>query len=318
MIGALLVGATVFLTVLALAAVAPAAQGSARIARRARALAGPGAGKAAPAGLSLRRASESGLDRLAQRFLPRPAALKARLEATGRPITIGAYGAACLGLALADAVIMLMAGLPIFSVLASALAAGLVLPYMAVGMLAGRRRARFLKIYAEAIGLIVRGLRAGLPVTETIGVVGQEIADPVGEEFRRIAQQVRLGEAMETVMWRTARRLDLPEFNFLVISLSVQRETGGNLAETLSNLEQILRRRQQMKLKVKAMSSEATASALIIGALPFVMAVLMWFVSPDYLQTLFVTPLGKLMLACGLASLFTGGFVMRQMVRFEI
>ncbi|MDB5465503.1 MAG: Flp pilus assembly protein TadB, partial [Phenylobacterium sp.] len=123
---------------------------------------------------------------------------------------------------------------------------------------------------------------------------------------------------VEDAMWQAARRVGLPEFNFLVISLSVQRETGGNLAETLENLEQILRRRQQMRLKIRAMSSEATASALIIGSLPFVMAILMSVVNRDYLSVLFTQPLGRLMLGGGVASLVAGSLIMRQMVKFEI
>jgi len=197
-------------------------------------------------------------------------------------------------------------------------ATGLWIPHAAVGFLMARRRAAFLKLFPEAIGLIVRGLRSGLPVTETIAVVGREIGDPVGEIFRGVAEQVRLGASLEDALWHAAHRLKLQEFNFLIISLSVQRETGGNLAETLQNLETILRRRQQMRLKIKAMSSEATASALIIGSLPFIMALLMTFVSPDYIRVLFTNPMGLLMLGVGSASLAIGGLVMRQMVRFDI
>jgi tight adherence protein B len=199
-----------------------------------------------------------------------------------------------------------------------AVASGLWIPHTAVSWLMKRRRNAFLKLFPDAIGLMVRGLRAGLPVSETIGVVGQEIATPVGEDFRRIADQVRLGQPLDEAMWHTAKRLGLPEFNFLVISLSVQRETGGNLAETLENLELILRRRQQMRLKIRAMASEATASALIIGALPFVMGVLMYLVSADYMRLLFTAPLGRLMLGAGVASLVIGGYIMRKMVSFEI
>jgi tight adherence protein B len=108
------------------------------------------------------------------------------------------------------------------------------------------------------------------------------------------------------------------EFQFFVITLAIQRETGGNLAETLENLEQILRRRQQMGLKIKAMSSEAKASALIVGCLPFVMGALMLLVSPAYVRTLFVQPLGHMLLAGGGTSLALGALIMRQMVRFEI
>jgi tight adherence protein B len=314
----LLTGLAVVLAMAAAAGALLPAAPRGRLARRARAFAPRASAGPNEAGSLLKGARDTRLDSLARRFLPRPEALRARLEATGKPITIGHYGAACLVVGALDAGGAMTFGAPPFFALLSGLAAGAWLPHTAAGFLIGRRRAKFFKVFAEAIGLIVRGLRAGLPVTETIAVVGREIADPVGEEFRHISDQVRLGQPVETAMWQVARRLSLPEFNFLVISLSVQRETGGNLAETLENLENILRRRQQMRLKIKAMASEATASALIIGSLPFIMAILMWVVGRDYMRALFVEPLGRMMLAGAVASLTIGGVVMRKMVRFEI
>ncbi|MDB5449041.1 MAG: Flp pilus assembly protein TadB [Phenylobacterium sp.] len=312
----LLLGAVVLL---ALAALGPGASGKRRLVKRARALTdGRPTGPKGTAAPRLQRAGQSRLDTLAQRFVPRPAVLRARLAATGKPISIGQYAAVSgIIMAAVGALALMFGASPLFALLAAA-ADGLFLPHVAVSVLMARRRGKFLKVFAEAIGLIVRGLRAGLPVTETIAVVGQEIADPVGGEFRTVADQIRLGMPVEDAMWQAARRVGLPEFNFLVISLSVQRETGGNLAETLENLEQILRRRQQMRLKIRAMSSEATASALIIGSLPFVMAILMSVVNRDYLSVLFTQPLGRLMLGGGVASLVAGSLIMRQMVKFEI
>lgn len=303
------------LTLLA-AAAAPQLLAKRRLARRARRFAGaPSTGQAH---LLLRRSADSRLDALVQRLLPRPAVLRARLLATGRPIRLGHYAlaSAAVGIAAAAAGLAMGVGAPL--VILSGAANSLFLPHVAVGTLIARRRARFLKAFPEAIALMVRGLRAGLPVSETLVLAGQEVAEPVGGEFRVAADQIRLGASLEDALGQAALRIGIPEFNFLVISLSVQRETGGNLAETLENLEQILRRRQQMRLKIRAMSSEAAASALIIGALPFVMAVLMWLFSPAYIRMLFIQPLGRLMLAGGMASLVVGGLVMRQMVRFEI
>jgi len=303
---------------LLLAALAPGGSGKRRLAKRARALSQPRSAPSKAGDVQLAKPGASRLDALAQRLLPKPAVLRSRLEATGLPITIGHYGAASAAIAIVSLGLGLVIGAPPALALLSAIAEAVVAPHLVVGFLMARRRAKFLKVFAEGIALIVRGLRAGLPVTETIGVVGREIADPVGEEFRGIADQIRLGMPIEDAMWQSAKRIGLPEFNFLVISLSVQRETGGNLAETLENLEHILRRRQQMRLKIKAMSSEATASALIIGCLPFVMGALMTFTSPDYMRTLFTDPMGRLMLAGGFTSLTVGALVMRKMVRFEI
>jgi tight adherence protein B len=287
--------------------------------RRARSLSkDPAAVAGATARRAFRQRSDGWLERLMRKFLPRPAGLRIRLEATGYPITFTHYGLACCTVGAIGLVIAAVVGIPALLGVLEAAAAGLWIPHAAIGLLMRRRRNAFLKLFPDAIGLIVRGLRAGLPVSETISVVGREIASPVGDDFRRVADQVRLGQALEAAMWQTAKRLSLPEFNFLVISLSVQRETGGNLAETLENLELILRRRQQMRLKIRAMASEATASALIIGALPLVMAVLMYTVSAQYMLLLFTAPLGRLMLGAGVASLITGGVIMRKMVSFEI
>src|SRR3546814_3784395 len=116
---------------------------------------------------------------------------------------------------------------------------------------------------------MVRGLRSGLPITESIRAAGQEIVDPVGIELRRITDAVRLGAKLEEALWDCSLRLDIQEFNFFTVALAIQSETGGNLAETLANLSDVLRRRRQLKLKIKALSSEAKASAYIIGSLPF-------------------------------------------------
>ena len=142
------------------------------------------------------------------------------------------------------------------------------------------------------------------------------MTDPVGPEFRRISDAVRLGQNLEDALWEASKRLDTPEFKFFVISLSVQRETGGNLAETLAKLSDILRSRKQMKLK--AMSSEAKASAMILGSLPFLMFALIYIMSPDYEQILFTDMRGRIMLGVALGMMAMGCGVMHKMVKFEI
>ena len=267
---------------------------------------------------SIARSQLKMLDVIANRLLPRPALLRMKLEATGLPIRVGHYAAACAGVFVLTTSALLMAGLGAITAAFLGVAAAAFIPHMAIGRLQRRRAGRFLKALPDAIGLIVRGLRAGLPITETIAAVGRDIADPVGEEFRDVTHQILLGRPVEEAMWAMAKRIDVAELNFLVISLSVQRETGGNLAETLDNLNHILRTRGQMRLKIKAMASEATASALIIGSLPFVMGILMMLLSPAYLGILFTDPKGQVMFAGGIASLVAGALIMRKMVRFEI
>ncbi len=293
--------------------------GKRQLARRARQMGASDRGKRSTrAGPQLRRDNHGNFDAFLHRFLPRPDALRARLVASGTGLTIGRYGLICIIVAISLTILLMLRGLSPLAAVLIGLVSGLWLPHMVIGWKVNRQRARFMKLLPQAIGLIVRGLKAGLPVGETMLVIGREVPDPVGEEFRRVGDQVRLGQSIEDAMWAVARRFNLAEFNFLVITLSVQRETGGNLAETLENLEDILRKRQQMRLKVKAMSSEAKASAGIIGSLPFVMAALLFFVSHDYVMSLFTSNLGHMMLTGGGISMSIGVFVMIQMVRFEI
>jgi tight adherence protein B len=165
---------------------------------------------------------------------------------------------------------------------------------------------------------MVRGLRSGLPVSETMGVVATEIKGPVGIEFQNVSDKMKIGRTMEAALQDTADRLGTAEFQFFVITLAIQRETGGNLAETLSNLADVLRKRAQMKLKIRAMSSESKASAYIVGSLPFIVFGLVWFINPHYMSGFFVDQ--RLMVAGlgGLVWMSIGAFIMAKMVNFEI
>jgi len=196
--------------------------------------------------------------------------------------------------------------------------AGIGLPHYVVGKLIKRRVAKFTARFPDAIDLMVRGLRSGLPISETLGVVADEIPGPIGEEFRTVSDKMKIGRSMEAALQETADRLGTPEFQFFVITLAIQRETGGNLAETLANLSDVLRKRAQMKLKIKAMSSESKASAWIVGALPFIVFILIWFINGKYMQTFFVDE--RLMIAGGggLIWMGIGVYIMAKMVDFEI
>jgi tight adherence protein B len=181
-----------------------------------------------------------------------------------------------------------------------------------------RRSKKFLALFADAIGLMVRGVRSGLPVTETIINVGREMKGVVGYEFRKISDQIQLGQPLEEVMWQAAGRIDLAEFTFMCISFSIQRETGGNLAETLDNLEQLLRNRKQMQLKIRAYSSEARASSMIIGSLPFIMLALLSVVNWPYISTLFYSHGGNMLLAAAAGCLILGIAALVKLASFEI
>lgn len=258
------------------------------------------------------------LDRVVKLF-PRPRLLEKRLTRTGLKVGVGHYVLACLITGASSAfVAVALGGLPLLLAALIGVIAGVGLPHFVVGMLVKRRSERFIALFPEAIDLIVRGLRSGLPVTESMKTVMNEIPNPVGGEFRQIMESLALGKTLESAMWEAAERVEAQELRFFVVSMSVQRETGGNLAETLENLADILRRRRQTKLKIRALSSEARASAIIIGALPFIMFGLIYLVNPDYLMPLFTDLIGQIMLGVGLTWLMLGFVIMAKMVRFEI
>jgi tight adherence protein B len=263
-------------------------------------------------------ARASRFEGLASSIIPRPALLRRRLEMTGRDISLGKYAMISLGLALFVMAALKLRGAPFFLAFFIGLFVGIGLPHFIIGKMITRRINKFTSSFPDAIELMVRGLRSGLPISETLGVVANEIGGPVGLEFRSVADKMKIGRTMEAALQETADRLGTPEFQFFVITLAIQRETGGNLAETLSNLADVLRKRAQMKLKIKAMSSESKASAYIVGALPFLVFTLVWFINPNYMGGFFTDQ--RLMVAGmgGLLWMGIGVFIMAKMVNFEI
>lgn len=259
------------------------------------------------------------LDRAVKRFMPRREALRERLARTGREIAIGPYllFSALIGLCITLLLIFVFRVPSVAGLLVGA-AGGIGLPHFFIGWLGARRTAQFNALFPEAIDVLVRGLRSGMPIQDSIATISREIGEPVGGEFRRIELAIKFGHTIDSALWAAAKRIVIAEFQFFIVSMSVQRETGGNLAETLGNLSELLRRRRQMKLKIRAMSSEARASAFIIGALPFIMFFLILAVSPNYALALFRDSRGLIMVGGGLVSITLGALVMAKMVRFEI
>jgi tight adherence protein B len=248
----------------------------------------------------------------------RAEALALRLDRTGQGWTVTQYLYTSLGLGLAVTVLLFFkTGAPMLSLLMGVIA-GAGLPHMIVNRRIKKRIEKFNAKFPDCIELLVRGLRSGLPVTETLGVVATEIPGPVGSEFKGVVERIKIGRTMEEALQETADRLNTAEFQFFVITLAIQRETGGNLAETLSNLADVLRKRAQMKLKIRAMSSESKASAYIVGALPFLVFTAIWWINPEYVggffteDRLIVTGIG------GMVWMSIGAFIMSKMVSFEI
>ena len=248
----------------------------------------------------------------------RTEALAARLDRTGKNWTITQYLYTTIGLILGIAVVVFILSRAPFLSLGVGLVVGAGLPHMWVSRLIGKRTNAFITKFPDGIDLLVRGLRSGLPVTETLGIVATEVPGPVGSEFKTVIDRIKVGKTMEDALQDTADRLAIPEFNFFTITLAIQRETGGNLAETLSNLGDVLRKRAQMKLKIRAMSSESKASAYIVGALPFIVFGLISYINPTYMGG-FLTD--DRLIVAGLGAgvwMGIGVFIMAKMVNFEI
>jgi tight adherence protein B len=258
------------------------------------------------------------LEGYASTLIPNPALLRKRLEQTGKSITLGKYSIVCLGIAATIMMLLVMRGAPFILSLLLGIFFGVGGPHFVIGRMIKGRINKFNSNFPDAIELMVRGLRSGLPITETLTIVASEIQGPVGVEFRMVVDKMKIGRTMEAALQETADRLGTAEFQFFVITLAIQRETGGNLAETLSNLADVLRKRAQMKLKIRAMSSESKASAYIVGALPFIVFTLVWMINPNYMAGFFTDQ--RLMVAGigGMIWMGIGGLIMAKMVNFEI
>ncbi len=255
---------------------------------------------------------------LFDRFIPKPDELRRRLDKTGMNISFKKYVIATIITAILFTVIMkLLSGMDMMPSVMVGIFAGLFIPHFYISRVVKKRLAKFTEQFPEAIDLIVRGLRAGLPVTESIHAVAKEMQAPIATEFGMIADEIKLGKTMDEALWSTAKRLDTPDFKFFVISLSVQQETGGNLAETLSNLTEILRGRTKLKLKIRAMISEGKASAYIIGSLPFIMCGLLSAMNYEYMSVMFTDPRGQIALVGAAIWMGIGVFILAKMINFE-
>lgn len=204
----------------------------------------------------------------------------------------------------------------LFSVVFAA-AAAYVLPMWFLGFRRKRYQAKFLEELPNAVEAIVRGIRSGMPLNDSIRVIATQVKEPVRSEFARVLDQQSIGKSMMEAIQVLYDRVPLPEVNFLVVVITVQQQAGGNLSEALTNLSRVLRNRKMMKEKIKAMSSEAKASAMIIGSLPFIVGILVSFVTPTYLLPLVSSNIGYMALATGFVMMFLGGFIMSRMIKFD-
>ena len=191
-------------------------------------------------------------------------------------------------------------------------------PRFILGSMTKRRVKKLTGQFADAIDIIVRGVKSGLPLTECLRIIAKESPAPLGTEFQLLTDSVAMGTNIETALQRFYHRVPLPEVNFFVIVLSIQAKAGGNLSEALGNLSAVIRQRKMMREKIKALSSEAKASAWIIGSLPFAVGGMVFMTTPDYIMLLFTTDSGRNILAIGAVLMLIGLGTMKKMINFNI
>ena len=195
---------------------------------------------------------------------------------------------------------------------------GVGMPAWILNYLRKRRIKAFLAGFPAAVDMIVRGIKAGIPLGDCLRNIAAEASEPVKTEFRVIVEAQTMGLSVAEAVERIIDRVPAPEANFFSIVINIQQKAGGNLAEALNNLSAVLRDRKKMRGKIKAMSSEAKASAGIIGALPPLVAFFVYLTSPSYIMLLFVTTTGHIVLACAAFWMATGIFIMKKMINFDI
>jgi tight adherence protein B len=223
---------------------------------------------------------------------------------------------ALLGCLLASIAIFIF-GLPLAAAVVAAFVGGFGLPRWILNKQTGRRQQKFLGQMANAIDVVVRGIKSGLPLTECLQVIARESPEPLAAEFREVVEQQRLGVSIGEGLERMCDRMPLPEVRFLAIVIGIQQQAGGNLSEALANLSGVLRERQMLVLKVKALSAEAKASALVLASLPPGVMTMVYLSSPGYILPLFTTTIGHFMVAGGAAWMMCGVLIMRKMINFK-
>lgn len=192
------------------------------------------------------------------------------------------------------------------------------IPQFILNFLIKARHAKMVNQFADGLDIIVRGVKSGLPLNECIRVIAKESPEPLRSEFATFADNLSMGTGLDRGLAALYKRMPLQEVNFFAIVLMIQAKAGGNLSEALGNLSSVIRSRKMMREKVKALSSEAKASAMIIGALPFAVGIMVFLTTPDYILELFRTETGHVILAMATGLMLTGITVMRNMINFDI
>lgn len=243
--------------------------------------------------------------------------LKKQMQQAGLKLTMQQFVIISIFCGIAFGAVAFVLGAPPLGALAALVVGGLGFPRWMVARIRANRMKKFIAEFPNAVDVIVRGVRAGLPVNDCLGIIAREAKEPVAGEFRRVIEAQQMGLTLSDSVTRLYDNMPLPESNFFGIVITIQQQAGGNLSEALGNLSVVLRDRKKMKAKITAMSMEAKTSAGIIGALPFIVALLVYITTPDYIKILFTHPTGNIVLVCSGIWMTMGILVMKKMINFD-
>ncbi|MCB1424873.1 MAG: type II secretion system F family protein [Zhengella sp.] len=247
--------------------------------------------------------------------------LKVQIKQAGMDITVQRFYMFSVGAGFVAVLFALLSGMtpaPLFTLPGIFVITAFGLPRWFVGFRRGRRVKAFLIEFPNALDVIVRAVKSGLPLNDGIRLIATEAQEPVKTEFRRIVEAQQLGMSVPEAALRMPQTMPCPEAAFFGVVIQIQQQTGGNLSEALGNLSRVLRDRKKMKDRVQALAMEAKASAMIIGALPFIVAFLVYLTSPNYIKPLFTTSQGHMLLAGAGVWMSIGIFMMKKMMDFEV
>lgn len=244
--------------------------------------------------------------------------MKVRLIQAGFKISISQFYIASVVFGVMASFLALIAGMKLLVIAGIFLVASAGFPRWFINFMVKRRTKAFLSEFPNALDIMVRSIKSGLPLNDAIRLIANDGREPVKTEFKRIIEAQQVGLSVPEACARMINTIPLPEVNFFAIVIAIQAQAGGNLSEALGNLSKVLRERKKMRAKVQALSMEAKASACIIGALPFIVMLLVYLTSPDYMMILFTDPRGHLIMACSGVWMSIGIWVMRNMISFDI
>ena len=245
--------------------------------------------------------------------------LRLRLQRAGLDIQPKVFwiASAITGVAVCASTLVAVPDAPPFVAPLMGFAGGFGLPKWVLKFLTKRRQNKFLAEFANAIDVIVRGVKSGLPLNECMTIISRESAEPIAGEFKELVEQQRVGVPLQEAFERMMQRVPLAEVKFFAIVVGIQQQAGGNLSEALGNLSGVLRDRKSLSMKVKALSAEAKASAMVLGALPFIVMGLVYVTTPDYIALLWRTTVGQFILLCSGFWMMCGILMMRKMINFK-